>query len=326
MGAGTLSEILSSFSTPYDPNLIVGYETADDACVYKVSEDTAIIQTTDFFPPMVDDPYMFGQIAAANALSDAYAMGGYPKLALNVMSVRKDMPTDVIKEILRGGYDKAAEADTIICGGHTINSLEPIYGLAVTGFVHPDKILTNAGARPGDLLILTKPIGIGVIVTAGKGGVADEKAMKKAEQNMARLNKYAYQVMMKYTVHACTDVTGFGLMGHAYEMADGSNTSVHLDTSTTGFISEALEYAEMGLIAEGAYRNRAYTDGHVIMKHKTSLAVEDLLYDPQTSGGLLISMPEQDAYACYTEMIASGVDASIVGYVEEKDPGMVVVE
>ncbi|MBR6738815.1 MAG: selenide, water dikinase SelD, partial [Oscillospiraceae bacterium] len=214
VGAGTLAQLLEGFKSHFDPNLIVGYDKSDDASVYRVSPELAIVQTTDFFPPIVDDPFLYGQIAATNALSDVYAMGGEPKLALNIMCISDKMSSDSVREILRGGYDKAYEAGAIITGGHTINGAEPIYGLAVTGFVHPDRVLTNSGAKPGDVLILTKPLGVGIITTAAKAELVEESLLRKLYVQMSTLNKTARDIMVKYNVHACTDVTGFSLMGH----------------------------------------------------------------------------------------------------------------
>ena len=249
VGAGTLAKLLADFPTHYDERLIVGFDKSDDASVYVITEDTALVQTIDFFPPIVDDPYLFGQIAATNALSDVYAMGGQPRLALNVMCVTSDMDKEATQEILRGGYEKAYEADTIITGGHTIENTQPLYGLAVSGFVHPKKVLTNSGAHPGDVLILTKPLGVGILTTAAKAEMLDNPAlMNKIYAQMATLNKTARDLMVKYDVHSCTDVTGFGLMGHSFEMAQGSNATVHYNVSSIPYHKEAFEMAEMGLI------------------------------------------------------------------------------
>ena len=218
-GAGTLAQLLSGFKTHTDPRLIVGYDKSDDACVYVIDENTALVQTTDFFPPIVDDPFLFGQIAAANALSDVYAMGGEPKLALNILCVPEAMDKDAVHEILRGGYDKAYEAGAIIAGGHTIHGAEPIYGLAVSGFVHPKRVLTNSGARPGDILILTKPLGVGILTTGAKGDMVEPGVLARIYRQMAALNKAVRDVLEAFPVHACTDVTGFSLIGHSFEMA-----------------------------------------------------------------------------------------------------------
>lgn len=328
MGAGTLSEMLKDIKTPYDPNLLVGYDTADDASVYKITDEVAVINTTDFFPPIVDDPYMFGQIAAANSISDVYAMGGVPKLALNVMAVAKQMRPEDIKGVLTGGYDKAMEAGVIITGGHTINCKEPLFGLAVTGFVHPDKILSNSAAKPGDVLIITKRLGTGIITTARKADetLVSDRLINIIYKQMATLNKYGAEVMMKYPVNSCTDITGFGLMGHCFEMADGSNTSIHIRSSKVPIFKEALEFADMGFVPEGAYNNRRHTAGHVHSYEGMPLALEDIFYDPQTSGGLLISLPQEYANKCLAEMIANGVDAAICGYVTEGDDYQIYLE
>ncbi|MEG0322302.1 MAG: selenide, water dikinase SelD, partial [Oscillospiraceae bacterium] len=226
VGAGVLAQLLEGIKVHSDPNLLVGFDKSDDASVYKISDDLALVQTVDFFPPIADDPYTFGQIAAVNALSDVYAMGGEPKLALNIMCIPEDMPKEAVHQMLRGGYDKVYEAGALITGGHSILDPEPKYGLCVTGFVHPDHILTNSGARPGDVLLLTKPIGIGVLTTAQKAEILSEEGEKLALSLMTTLNKAARDAMVKYEVHACTDVTGFGLLGHCFEMAEGSDVEV----------------------------------------------------------------------------------------------------
>lgn len=317
VGAGTLVKLLDGFKTHTDPRLIVGYEKSDDASVYVLDENNALIQTTDFFPPIVDDPYLYGQIAAANALSDVYAMGGEPKLALNIMCIPESMEKGTVQEILRGGYDKAYEAGAIITGGHTIHGAEPIYGLAVSGFVHPEKVLKNSGANPGDCLILTKPLGIGIITTAAKAELVDEELLKKVYKQMATLNKAARDIMITYDVHSCTDVTGFSLMGHGLEMAQGSEVTIHIETNKLFFHEEAYEFAEMGFIPAGAYRNRDYTDGCVKVIGQISRAMQDICYDPQTSGGLLFSIAADDTETCLKELKEAGVEAFRVGYVTE---------
>lgn len=248
VGAGTLASMLEGFRTHQDPRLIVGYDKSDDASVYVITEDTALVQTTDFFPPIVDDQFLYGQIAAANALSDVYAMGGSPRLALNIMCLSEHMEKEAVQEILRGGYDKAYEADTIITGGHTIQGAEPIYGLAVSGFVHPKKVLTNSGAKPGDVLILTKPLGVGILTTAAKADLVAEAVLNRICQQMAALNKTARDIMVKYGVHSCTDVTGFSLLGHGFEMAQGSRCTIHIMTDQVPYHPEAYEMASMGMI------------------------------------------------------------------------------
>ena len=320
VGAGTLAALLDGFKTRTDPRLVVGYDKSDDACVYIISDDTALISTTDFFPPIVDDPFLYGQIAAANALSDVYAMGGEPKLALNLLCTTEAMPKEVVQEILRGGYDKAYEAGAIIAGGHTIQGAEPLYGLAVTGFVHPQKVLTNSAARPGDVLILTKPLGVGVLTTAAKAGLVDDTVLARVYRQMAALNKAARDVLVQFTVHSCTDVTGFGLLGHSFEMAQGSGCTIHLQASAVPYHPEALELADMGFLPAGAYRNRAYA--RVRTAPGVPRALEDLCFDPQTSGGLLFALPESEADACLARLDG----AAAVGYVTPRGADTLVLE
>ncbi len=301
VGAGVLAQLLEDIKVHSDPNLLVGFDKSDDASVYRISDELALVQTVDFFPPIADDPYTFGQIAATNALSDVYAMGGEPKLALNIMAIPKDMPKEAVHELLRGGYDKVYEAGALITGGHSILDDEPKYGLAVTGFVHPDRILTNSGAKPGDVLLLTKPIGIGVLTTAQKAELLSDEGKALAIRMMTTLNKTARDAMVKYRVHACTDVTGFGLLGHAYEMAQGSDLALEIHVDGIDLIEEALEFARMGILPEGMYRNRSFAEA-AVDAGDTELAKQDLLYDPQTAGGLLIAVDAQDAEALLAEL------------------------
>lgn len=301
VGAGVLTQLLEGIKIRTDPNLLVGFDRSDDASVYKINDGLAMVQTVDFFPPIADDPYTFGAIAATNALSDVYAMGGEPKTALNIMAVPEDMPREVVHEILRGGYDKVYEAGALITGGHSIFDDEPKYGLAVTGFVHPDKILTNSGAQAGDVLLFTKPIGIGVLTSGMKADIVSEETKALANRLMTTLNKYARDVMVKYRVHACTDVTGFGVLGHLLEMAQGSGMEIHLDASGVDFIPEALELARMGILPAGMYRNREFAEQWV-EAGETETAVQDLLYDPQTAGGLAIAVDPKDADALLNEL------------------------
>ena len=301
VGAGVLAQLLDGIKVHQDPNLLVGFDKSDDASVYKVSDDLALVQTVDFFPPIADDPYLFGQIAATNALSDVYAMGGEPKLALNLLCVPENMPKEAVHDLLRGGYDKAYEAGTIITGGHSILDPEPKYGLAVTGFVHPDKVLTNSGAKPGDVLLFTKPIGIGILTTAAKAELASEEGMALAYKMMTTLNKSARDAMVKYNVHACTDVTGFGLLGHTYEMAQGSDVEITLNVDAIDLIPEALEFARIGILPAGMYRNRRFAEPGVDAGD-IELAKQDMLYDPQTAGGLLMAVAPEDADALFEEL------------------------
>ena len=317
VGAGTLCNLLEGFQTHYDERLLVGYDKSDDASVYQVSEELAIVQTTDFFPPIVDDPFMYGQIAATNALSDVYAMGGEPRLALNIMCIPEKMDKDTVQEILRGGYAKAYEAGAIITGGHTIHGAEPIYGLAVTGFVQPDKVWTNSGARAGDVLILTKPLGVGILTTAAKAELVEQALLDKLYVQMSTLNKYAHDVLVNYSVHACTDVTGFALLGHSLEMAQGSGVTVHIKAQDVPYHKEAYEMAEMGFIPAGAYRNRDFAEAGVKVVGDVARALQDICYDPQTSGGLLCAVPEAEAAACLAELQAVA-DAAVIGYVTEQ--------
>lgn len=318
VGAGTLCNLLAGFQTHYDPNLLVGYDKSDDASVYRVSDELAIVQTTDFFPPIVDDPFMYGQIAATNALSDVYAMGGEPKLALNIMCIPEKMDKATVQEILRGGYAKAYEAGAIITGGHTIHGAEPIYGLAVTGFVQPERVWKNSGAQPGDVLLLTKPLGVGILTTAAKAGLVEQELLDKLYVQMSTLNKYAHDVLMNYSVHACTDVTGFALLGHSLEMAQGSGVTVHLKAQTVPYHEEAYEMADMGFIPAGAYRNRDFAEAGVRVVGEVARALQDIFYDPQTSGGLLCAVPAAEAEACLAELRAVAPSTRIIGYVTEK--------
>ena len=326
VGAGTLVHMLEGFKTHTDPRLIVGYDKSDDASVYVIDDNTALVQTTDFFPPIVDEPFLYGQIAAANALSDVYAMGGEPKLALNIMCLSESMGKETVQEILRGGYDKAYEAGAIITGGHTIQGAEPIYGLAVSGFVHPKKVLTNSGARPGDKLILTKPLGIGILTTSAKADMVDREVLDRIYNQMATLNKAARDIMVKYHVHGCTDVTGFALMGHSFEMAQGSGCTIHIQSQNVPFHSEAYELAEMGFIPAGAYRNREYAEAGVKNISNVSRALQDIFYDPQTSGGLMIALDAKEAEQCLAEMRKVIPQAEIIGYVTEKMDAYIYLE
>lgn len=318
VGAATLCRLLEGFATHSDPNLLIGYDKSDDASVYAVTSELAIVQTTDFFPPIVDDPFMYGQIAAANALSDVYAMGGEPKLALNIMCIPEKMSQATVQEILRGGYSKAYEAGAIISGGHTIHGTEPIYGLAVTGFVHPQKIWRNSGARQGDVLLLTKPLGTGILTTAAKADLVEQKLLSTLYQQMSTLNKYAYDCLKNYEIHACTDVTGFALLGHSLEMAQGSGVTIHIQADTVPYHTEAYELADMGFIPAGAYRNRDFAAAHVHVVGNISRALQDISYDPQTSGGLLCALPGKDALACLPKLQQIAPATKIIGWVGAK--------
>lgn len=324
VGAGVLAKLLEDIEVLDDPNLLVGFDKSDDASVYKINDEQAIVQTVDFFPPICDDPYIFGQIAAANAMSDIYAMGGQPKLALNIMAVPTSMNKEHVHAILKGGYEKVYEAGALITGGHSIYDKEPKYGLSVTGFVHPDKIITNSGAREGDVLILTKPIGIGIITTAAKADMVSEEGLQFAYRLMSTLNKSARDIMIKYNVHACTDVTGFGLMGHLLEMAQGSDKAAVVDTENIDFINEAKFLAQSGILPEGLYRNRSYAEGFVDPGN-IKLSVQDMLFDPQTSGGLLIAVSPEDADMLFNELKGRVPSAQRIGHIENYKGGARII-
>lgn len=318
VGAGELAALLGDLPVRRDERLLVGYDRSDDAAVYRVSEHLALVQTVDFFPPIADDPRTFGAIAAANALSDIYAMGGEPKTALNLMMVPESMPKEQVQGILRGGYEKVYEAGAVIAGGHSIYDDEPKYGLSVTGFVDPERMLTNAGARPGDVLIATKPYGVGVLTTAARAELLERELVRRVEEQMMTLNKYARDVMVRHEVHACTDVTGFGVLGHCLEMAQGADVQIAIDTEGLVFLPEAEGLARLGILPAGVYRNRHFAQAQVD-PGQVRLSLQDLLYDPETSGGLLIAAAPGDADALLRELQAeTKVPAAfVVGEVRE---------
>jgi len=312
---------------PTDENLIVGLDRADDAGVYKVSDDLAIIQTVDFFTPIVDDPYGFGQIAAANALSDIYAMGGVPKTAMNLVAFPvKDMDISVLRQIIQGGLDKMTEAGVVLVGGHSIEDKELKYGLSVTGFVHPDRVLTKGNLKVGDQLILTKPLGTGIINTAIKGGLASPEIIETVTQLMATLNRDAAEVMKDYPVHACTDITGFGFLGHLAEMVKDSGLGVQIQTSRIPILSETLDYARIGLLPAGAFKNREFYGCRVEMAPSVDGLVQDVLFDPQTSGGLLISVQGDHGNDLLSKLKERGIrDAAMVGQVVSEPKEKIMV-
>ncbi|GFN34507.1 selenide, water dikinase [Tepidimicrobium xylanilyticum] len=309
-----------------DDSLIVGLDTADDAAVYRINDELALIQTLDFFTPIVDDPYLFGQIAAANSLSDVYAMGGEPKLAMNIVGFPNCLSPDVLVQILKGGHDKVKEAGAILVGGHTVEDEEPKYGLSVAGFVDPRKVLTNSNAKPEDLLILTKPIGVGIVNTAIKGDLVDKEAYEEAILTMSTLNKYAKEAMDKVKVNSVTDITGFGLLGHSLEMAQGSEVTIKIDHKKVPIIEKAIEYAQMGLVPAGAYSNRKHVGDNVKFVGDIPEEIKDILYDPQTSGGLLISLPEIEAEKLLKGLENINTKYGIIGRVVEKEDCYLIVE
>ena len=313
IGPGELSKVLSGLPTFGDPKLLVGFDASDDAAVYQLNDDTAIVSTVDFFTPMVKDARLFGRIAAANALSDVYAMGGMPLFALNLVCYPERMELNELGEILAGGAEKIQEAGAVLCGGHSIYDKEPKYGLAVTGRIDPKRLWRNNTPAPGDQLILTKPLGVGIIMAALRGEMADDQAVQAALASMQRLNKYAAEKMHRFPINACTDITGFGLLAHAREMA-GKDTSLVLYPSELPYISQAYAYAEDYLLTAAAQRNRNYMQGSVELGD-TPFALQELMLDPQTSGGLFLSAPK----SCVQELLSAIQEvepqAAIVGEV-----------
>ena len=324
LGAGVLSHILSRLPKgPADEQLLVGYDSKDDAAVYQVSSDTAIVQTLDFFPPMVDDPYLFGQIAAANALSDIYAMGGEVKTALNIVCFPEHMDLNILGEILRGGSEKVIEAGGVLAGGHSIADADVKYGLSVIGTVHPDQLYANNRGKAGDMLILTKKLGVGIICTANRVKEASQKAMDEAVRSMTTLNRYAAEICRKYPVHACTDVTGFGFLGHLHEMLDNRLSCV-IDVEKIPYIEEARQYADDFLLSAAGQRNRNFVQDHVTFE-QIPFAMEEILFDPQTSGGLLLAVDPALAAELEEELQKAGLPARIVGKFLEKQEQEIMV-
>ncbi len=322
-----MAQVLCQLPPVTSEKLLVGIDTSDDAAVYKLGEDTALIQTLDFFTPVVDDPYTFGQIAATNSLSDIYAMGGKPILALNIVCFPSCLSMDILTEILKGGGDKVREAGALLVGGHTVDDNEPKYGLSVTGTIHPDKVVSNSGAKAGDVLILTKPLGLGILNTAIKAQMLDEKIQKKAIDIMVSLNNIAAQGMNMTGVNSCTDITGFGLLGHAYEMAKGSDVSIIVDSKSIPIIEGTVENAQMGLVPAGAYRNQSYLGDNIEFKDDVPIYIKDILFDPQTSGGLFISLPKgksKELLDYYSKNLKT--EFSIIGEVVEKQDKYLIVK
>ena len=317
---GDLDRALCGLDLPVDDNLLVGLERADDAGVYRVSDEIALVQTLDFFPPMVDDPYQFGRIAAANAVSDVYAMGGTPKTAMNIVAFpSKILELSVLRQIIEGGLAVLREAGVVLVGGHTIDDPELKYGLSVTGYIHTEKILTKKRLRMGDQLILTKPLGTGIVCTAIKAGLATDDVTDGAIANMAALNMGAAETMADFSVSACTDITGFGLLGHLAEMVVDSGYGLRIDSTTLPHYPEALEWAAMGLIPAGAYNNRKFRGKFVTFAESVPQTMQDLCFDPQTSGGLLIAVMAGEADSLLFALKAGGVAAAtIIGEVVEK--------
>jgi selenide,water dikinase len=304
---------------PTSPNLLIGLDIKDDAAVYRLSDDLALVQTVDFFPPIVDDPYTFGAIAAANALSDIYAMGGRPILALAIAGFPEDLPAEVIAAILQGGADKVAEAGAVVAGGHTVIDKEPKYGLCVTGLVHPDRITAKAHARPSDVLLLTKPLGTGVITTAHKRGAVADDHLRAAVASMLRLNRRAAELAAAISPHSATDITGYGLLGHAGELARNSSTKLVISLKRVPLLPGTLDYARQGIFPGGLGRNREFllSDGFVRLAAGLDEARAQLLFDPQTSGGLLFALPAKAAAELKENMAQAGEPCWEIGHVAE---------
>ncbi len=321
-----MAETLTHIPQSTHPNLLVGFNQADDAGVYKINETQALVQTVDFFPPIVDDPYQFGRIAAANALSDVYAMGGKPLTALNIVAFpSNDLPPYILSETLRGGGEKVAEAGAVVVGGHSIKDKEMKYGIAVTGIVDPNRIITNGGAKTGDILYLTKPLGTGIVTTAIKRNAVDQTLITQVTELMAELNKTASEIMVKFNVKAATDITGFGLLGHIFEMADASNVTIRLFADKLPLFPEVLRLADEGMIPGGAKSNREYLTDKVTIADSVDENIEHVMYDPQTSGGLLIAVPKERAEEFERELAKQDAFGRKVGQIEKKaDPAIIV--
>lgn len=318
LGAGILSRVLERLPKfDKDPALLIGYDSKDDAAVYKLTDEVAVVQTLDFFPPMVDDPYTFGQIAATNALSDIWAMGGQVKTALNIVCFPEKSDLNILGEMMRGGAEKVAEAGGVLAGGHSIADSDVKYGLSVMGIVHPDHIYANNTPQTGDCLVLTKRLGVGILCTANRVGEASAEAMEAAIASMTTLNKYAAQCCRAYEVHACTDVTGFSFLGHLHEMMDGAH-SCRIEAGAVPVFSEALRHADEFLLTAAGQRNRNHT-GPFVRFENVPFAMEEVLFDPQTSGGLLVALPKEQVAALVEDLRRGGAPAAVVGEVTDSE-------
>lgn len=318
LGAGILSRVLERLPKfDKDPALLIGYDSKDDAAVYKLTDEVAVVQTLDFFPPMVDDPYTFGQIAATNALSDIWAMGGQVKTALNIVCFPEKSDLNILGEMMRGGAEKVAEAGGVLAGGHSIADSDVKYGLSVMGVVHPDHIYANNTPQTGDCLVLTKRLGVGILCTANRVGEASAEAMAAAIASMTTLNKYAAQCCRAYEIHACTDVTGFSFLGHLHEMMDGAH-SCRIEAGAVPVFSEALRHADEFLLTAAGQRNRNHT-GPFVRFENVPFAMEEVLFDPQTSGGLLVALPKEQAAALVEDLRRGGAPAAVVGEVTDSE-------
>ncbi|SDB29989.1 selenide, water dikinase SelD [Eubacterium oxidoreducens] len=325
LGPGALNRVLEKLpKADRDEKLLIGYDSHDDAAVYQVSEDLAIVQTLDFFPPMVEDPYTFGKIAATNALSDIYAMGGEVKTALNIVCFPQEWDLNILGEIMRGGAEKVIEAGGTLAGGHSISDTDVKYGLSVMGVVNPKKMYPNDGGQIGDSLILTKKLGVGIMAAANRVGAASKEAMEEAITSMTTLNKYAAEILKDYEVHACTDVTGFGFLGHLHEML-GKGYAAQIDLAHIPHIAEAVHHADEFLLTAAAQRNRNHMEQYVRFED-VPFAMEEILYDPQTSGGLLAAVDKNQAKEIVQKMQSAGLAAQIVGTITQKEDIEIIVK
>lgn len=314
-----MANVLSVIPKIYDENLLVGLETSDDAAVYKLNEEQAIINTLDFFPPMVDDPYVYGKIAAANSLSDIYAMGGKPLIAMNIVCFPSCEDMGILREILRGGYDKVAESGALLVGGHTVDDKEPKYGLSVTGLVHPKNVKANCDCKIGDMLVITKPIGVGVFNMALKANLLTSEQYKEGILAMEQLNKYAAEAFEGIAVNGVTDVTGFGLLGHTLEMVKPAGLTALINSQNVPIVNGMVEFANMGIIPSGMYKNVDYISPNVKMGENVARAIQDLLYDPVTSGGLLVSVPKDQVDKFVQQLKLKGtMSHAVIGEIVEK--------
>ncbi len=329
MAPGVLDKALCGLIQRENPNLIAGFDKAEDAGIYKLTDDLAIVQTLDFFTPIVDDPYLFGQIAVANALSDVYAMGGKPLVAMNIVGFPiKKLDVSVLREMLKGGMKKMEEAEVTLVGGHSVEDPELKYGISVTGVIHPDKVISNASAKIGDKVILTKPIGTGIINTALKPELVAPEIIDKVTESMITLNRKASEIMQEFGVNACTDVTGFGLLGHACEMVvEDARVGMVIYPDKIPIFPETENFAKMGIVPAGAYRNKMFRIGFIEQQSKMSDWMMDILFDPQTSGGLLICVSPEKADTMLQEMKKSGIEnTTIIGEIVKESKGKIILQ
>jgi selenide,water dikinase len=326
MAPGPLAQVLRQLPSVEDKNLLTAAIPFADAGVYRIAEDCALVQSVDFFTPIVNDPRSYGRIAAANALSDIYAMGGKPLTVMNLVGFPACLEQDILVEILKGGAEKVHEAGAVVVGGHTVEDDEPKYGLAVTGLVDPKQLITTVGAQPGDILVLTKPLGVGILATALKGDVIQESQMAEAIHGMQTLNRAAAEVMLRVGVNACTDITGFGLLGHALELAEASQVGIEIEASALHVYPQVMELAAIGMIPVGSYRNRDHYLPKVVNRERVAAEIVDILADPQTSGGLLISVPSGSLAQLNADLEAAGCSAFNIGRIVAEHPGQMFVK